>query len=79
MTVRELMQRLAGAIDDGEVQVVLFDQAGTIAVHPVEYVGLRDQKSHGYGPMPEVAIRAGSIPPEMFKRSPIPGHPSIEG
>jgi hypothetical protein len=67
MTVRELKLRLADAIDDAEVQVVLFDQAGTVAVHAVEYVGLRDPTSHSYGPMPEVVIMVGSIPPEVIK------------
>ena len=65
MTVRELKERLAGATDDGEVQITVVGDSGTIATYPVDRVGLRDPKSHSYGPMPEVVIISGTIPPEI--------------
>jgi len=65
MTVRELKKRLAGASDDGEVQIMVIGETGTVATHPVDHVGLRDPESHSYGPMPEVVIVSGDIPPEI--------------
>jgi hypothetical protein len=65
MTVRELKERLTGATDDGEVQIMVVGDIGTFATYPVDHIGLRDPESHSYGPMPEVVIISGDIPPEF--------------
>jgi hypothetical protein len=65
MTVRELKERLAGAADDGEVQIMVVGDAGASATYPVDRIGLREPASHSYGPMPEVVIISGDIPPEF--------------
>ena len=65
MTVRELKERLAGAADDGEVKIMVVGDAGTSATYQIDQIGLRDPESHSYGPMPEVVIISGDIPPEL--------------
>jgi hypothetical protein len=65
MTVRELKERLAGASEDGEVQIMVIGETGTVDTHKVDHVGLRDPESHSYGQMPEVVIVSGDIPPEI--------------
>ena len=66
MTVRELKERLAGAADDGEVQIMVVGDAGTSAMHRIDQKQVpRDPESHSYGPMPEVVIISGDIPPEL--------------
>ena len=39
MTVRELKERLAGAADDGEVQIMVVGDAGTSAAHRIDQIG----------------------------------------
>ena len=64
MTVRELKVRLAEAKDDGEVQIMVIGDTGPVVTHSVDHIGLRDPKSHSYGPMPEVVIVSGVFPPD---------------